>query len=779
MQGIALPLVLLYFVYRCLRDARYWATFGERLGGLPGSFQRTAHGAIWLHAVSVGEIAASAELIRSLRGLYPQVKVFVSTTTLAGRETAEKRLQGLAAGIFYAPVDYRFAVHRVLRKLRPSLVVVLETEIWPNLYREVKRSGCRLAVVNARISDRAFPRYQRFRWFFSRVLRMPDVILAQSECDRERFAALGAPEARVRVGGNLKYDFTPSAADVAPVIEDFIERTAPSAIWIAASTMPPRAEGDVEEDDVVIEAFRKISDAHSKLLLLLVPRRPELFDAAASKLEAAGIRFVRRSALNEASSLQLPGALLLDSIGELSALFAKADVVFMGGTLARRGGHNVVEPAFFAKPVIVGPHMENFAEIASEFHAGNALLGIADPADLAPAVERLLNDPDGRKRLGEAAQKIAFSKRGVTERLAEEMLALTFRSVPWSMPSVFSRALLWPLSRLWKFGGLWDQERKRASRRRLDAPVICIGNVTLGGSGKTPMVQYLAEHFHNRGRTPLILTRGYGRRSAEPSIIVPRGTPVPTGVTGDEAQMYVRRGAAAVGIGSNRFETALLARKHLDPEIYLLDDGLQHWELHRDLDVVLIDALDPFGGGWIFPLGRLRESMAALQRAGIFVITRTEPGVRTDGIEAELRRVNPTAPIFRSRVVPEHWIELDFGLQWLPDGLPHKKAAAFCGLANPRSFWRTLENLGIEIVYEWAFEDHHHYRPNELRRVAAQAIEAGAEVVVTTEKDVMNLCDNASQFFAPLKLCWLRIAVAMEKEDEFLKAVDEKLGVEV
>ncbi len=314
------------------------------------------------------------ELLRRLRAELPSAPLFVSTTTLAGRALADQKLAGLADGVFYAPIDFCFAVRRVLRTLRPAVVVVAETEIWPNLYREAKRAGCGLAVVNGRISDRAEPKYLRFKWFFGAVLRWPDRILAQSEGNRQRYLALGAPPERVSDGGNLKYDFRPSQAGIPECLREFVARTAPLEIWIAASTMPPAEAGDVDEDDAVIEAFRALCLNHPRLLLILAPRKPERFDAAAARLEAAGISYVRRSLLDdEPPPVALPGVLLLDSMGELSSLFALDSVVFMGGSLARRGGHNVLEAAFYSRAVVVGPHMENFAEIAAEFQAGERL----------------------------------------------------------------------------------------------------------------------------------------------------------------------------------------------------------------------------------------------------------------------------------------------------------------------------------------------------------------------------------------------------------------------
>src|SRR5579863_5016896 len=204
LQAFGLPVLVSYYLFRGFRDRGYWHSLAQRFGFLPRSFRKTGPGAIWLHAVSVGEVLACTELVRQLRAEFRNTGIFISTATLAGRAAADEKLSGIANGVFYAPVDYAFAVRRVLRTLKPSVVAIAETEIWPNLFREVKRTGAGLTLVNGRISDRAFPRYRRVRWLWQAVLPAADSILAQSNAMRERFVALGAPAERVRTGGNLK-----------------------------------------------------------------------------------------------------------------------------------------------------------------------------------------------------------------------------------------------------------------------------------------------------------------------------------------------------------------------------------------------------------------------------------------------------------------------------------------------------------------------------------------------------------------------------------------------
>ncbi|HKE23725.1 MAG TPA: tetraacyldisaccharide 4'-kinase [Bryobacteraceae bacterium] len=774
LQALAFPILLLYFLARGLARRGYFASLAQRFGFLPRSFKQTGPGAIWLHAVSVGEVLGCVEFLRRLRAELPNSRLFVSTGTLAGQATAREKLADLGAGVFYAPVDYVFAVRRVLRILRPSVVVIAETEIWPNLFREAKRTGAGLAIVNGRISDRAFARYRRWRWLFSVVLPLADTILAQSEAMRERFLALGAPGTRSGNGGNFKYDFEARPALPESPAMALIARVRPSKIWVAASTMPPARAGDVDEDDAVIAAFRELAPRQEGLLLLWAPRKPERFDDAARKLDVAGISYLRRSRLAGGESLALPGVLLLDSIGELSGLFAGGGVVFMGGTLAERGGHNLLEPAMFAKPVIVGPHMENFQEIADQFAAADALVRIASSGELAGAVDRLLRDIDEAGKIGRRALACAQERRGASARAAAKVRGIHAENLPGYRPAL---PWYWPakaMARAWELGSQRKREADLRASRKVDAPVISVGNLTMGGTGKTPCVLRLAELLKASGRSPGILTRGYARSSPEAALVVAPGAAIPAQQSGDEPQIFVRSGLAPVGIGGNRYKTGMLLRRDFLSDVLLLDDGFQHWKLARNVDILLIDALNPLGGGSVFPLGRLREPVEALGRADIVLITRSGFTDLALPIERTVRRWNSAAPVFRAMVEPLAWVDAE-GCEYALGAAPFKRAGGFCGLGNPQSFRRTLERLGTPPV-EWIeFRDHHHYRPRELHHIAHQFTAAGAEAAVTTEKDSVNLPDGFAELLAPIKLYWLKTRMRIDKEEEFLQEILKRM----
>ena len=772
---IAFPFIVAYLLLRCIRDRRYLNNLSQRFGFLPDSYKATAHGAIWLHAVSVGEVLSSLRLLERLRAEYPARQLFVSTTTLAGRTIAGERLAGLVDGIFYTPIDYCFAVRRVLRTLRPSIVVVLETEIWPNLYRETKRTGAGLLIANGRISDDAMPRYIFWRWLFRQVLSWPDLILAQSEIAVHRYKELGAPPERVRNAGNLKYDFDPAKAMPPGQVQRFLEKLRPRQVWIAASTMPPANGSDIDEDDVVLEAFGRLAEDHPGFLLLLAPRRPARFDEVAGKMDRLGIAYLRRSQLDDDSSLRLPAVFLLDSIGELSSLFPAGDVVFMGGTLARRGGHNILEPAFFGRPIIIGPHMENFPSIAEGFREGGGVREISSPSELAGEVDHLLRDPGLRADLGESARKLAEAERGATERIFLEIQQLSLRSIARQIAVTPLPALLWPLSVLWGWGGALKRARAMARRRSLKTPVISVGGIGMGGAGKTPFVQLLAKRLDGAGMAPAILSRGYRRTYPEKATVVPAGASARTALTGDEVQLFLNDGIAPVGIGADRYLTGRILEDRFQPGVILLDDAFQHWRLYRDVDIVLIDGLYPFGGEAMFPLGRLREPLEVLERADVFLITRAEKDRPLDGIEARLRKYNARAPVFRSRVEPLEWIEPESGQSLEASSVGAMKVAAFCGLANPSSFWLTLSGLGCRPSIKWTFGDHHHYRPQQLRHLARQAEAAGVTTLVTTEKDSANLPSEAAELVAPLHLMWLRIGMVVEREEELLNFIHKRL----
>ncbi|MGD0270257.1 MAG: 3-deoxy-D-manno-octulosonic acid transferase [Candidatus Sulfotelmatobacter sp.] len=414
--GVAMLVSLPYWLFQMARHGKYRKGLAERLGRVPSRLQLPEEEpAIWIHAVSVGEVLAVAGLVEELRRRFPQHRVFISTTTDTGQALARQRFG--EDKVFYFPMDFAFAIRPYLRALRPQLVVIAETEFWPNFLRLAHAGGARVAVVNARISDRSWPGYRRFSKLLPRLLANVDLFLAQTPEDAARLQDIGAKPERIRVSGNLKFDI-PAAAPIA-IVESLRKSIAASAagpVLACGSTM----DG---EESLLLKAFENVLVQHPRAVMILAPRRPERFAAVAALLQQMSISFFNRSEWNGES---LSGkVLLLDTIGELSALYALADVAFVGGSLVAHGGHNIIEPAQHGVAILVGNHTENFRDMVSLFQSRNALR-IVGPAELPLVLLELLANDAERIALGQRAAETMRSQIGATARTAdalEELLA--------------------------------------------------------------------------------------------------------------------------------------------------------------------------------------------------------------------------------------------------------------------------------------------------------------------------------------------------------------------
>jgi 3-deoxy-D-manno-octulosonic-acid transferase len=317
-------------------------------------------------------------------------------------------------------MDWRGAVGAALKRIQPSLLVIVETELWPNLLRASHEFGARIILINARLSTRSFRRYRLLRPFMRRVLDHVDMICAQTEADAERFRHLGAAPERIVLSGNLKFDSEPPRLAAFPrLLERAAGMTGRGPIMIAASTMPG-------EEPIVLKAWSKVRAQYPKALLILAPRHPARFDEVAQILTDSGCSYTRRTHLASqeaeiASQVAVPEVLLLDTIGELAGIFQLADVVFMGGSLVPTGGHNILEAAYWAKPVVFGSHMENFQDIARLFLGANACVEVQDAEGLAESVLKLFADPAAAERLGERGKQVLEKQTGATARVLEQI----------------------------------------------------------------------------------------------------------------------------------------------------------------------------------------------------------------------------------------------------------------------------------------------------------------------------------------------------------------------
>jgi 3-deoxy-D-manno-octulosonic-acid transferase len=407
-------LALPWYLWKGRATGKYLRTFRERMGRLPVYLNVDGDRSVWIHAVSVGEVLAARPLVPVLRERFPSHRIFLSTTTMTGNAVAKKSVRGVD-GLFYAPLDFAHPVRRALEVLNPSVLVLVETELWPNLVHEAKRRGTRIALVNGRISPRSFPRYQRVRRLLAPLFSQIDLYLMQGEVHAERVRALGAPADRVQVTGNLKFDAV-EPERLPERLARLLQGGEPRPLWVAGSTVGG-------EEELVLSAYHRVREQVPQARLLVAPRHPERFPLVPQLVEAAGFRCLRRSALDPAAWRD-GEVLLLDTLGELAQVYALASVVFVGGSLVPSGGHNILEPAVAGKAVVVGPHMENFQEIADQFRSESAIVQVSSPDELAREVSALLLDDERRRGLGERARQLVGRNRGAVSRTADALSSL-------------------------------------------------------------------------------------------------------------------------------------------------------------------------------------------------------------------------------------------------------------------------------------------------------------------------------------------------------------------
>jgi 3-deoxy-D-manno-octulosonic-acid transferase len=405
---LAAPLVSLMMLCRGFRDRSYWRNFGERFGfgeALPP-------GSVWIHAVSVGEVQASAALVTTLRERYPAIPVLVTTLTPTGATRAKSLFKDLAQ-VRYIPFDLPGAVRRFFNRVQPRLAVIFETELWPNLYHQCGRRRIPLVLASARISPRSVSRYRKLGSLFRDALSSGVVVAAQGEGDADRFKSLGSDPYRTHVTGNIKFDFSvPFDMDErGRELRQFYAAARP--MWVAGST-------HAGEEEIVLEAQRIVRGSHPRALLVLVPRHPPRFEEVAHELERAGVRFARRSQrLGERAGAVSASAevLLVDTLGELLDFYAASDVAFVGGSLVPIGGHNLLEPAALGLPILTGPYTDNSADIANLLIARGAAEVVHDAQELGRRVSMLLSDPDERQQIGEQGRSCVDSNRGALGKL--------------------------------------------------------------------------------------------------------------------------------------------------------------------------------------------------------------------------------------------------------------------------------------------------------------------------------------------------------------------------
>ena len=419
---VALIVSAPWWLWKMATTHKYREGMLERLGRVPrhlkaGGPPSDNPPVIWLHAVSVGEVLAVSRLVTELDRALPGSRLLISTTTRTGQALARQRLG--SHRVFYCPLDLPWAVNSYLDALKPRMLILAETEFWPNLLNGCFRRGIPVAVVNARISDRSWPRYKRMRGLWSGMLGRLQCVLAQSKTDAERLSALGCKN--VSVAGNLKFDVR--AAEEAEATGLLKAKGAGLRFVVAGSTL----EG---EESALLEAWPRLLERDPQLAMVIAPRHPERFGAVAALLEKSGVGWLRRSEWNGSGNVLRPGAIvLLDSIGELASVYSVASIAFVGGSLVPVGGHNPLEPAQFAVPIIIGPHYANFAAITDDLHAQDALR-IATKEELAATLTDLLTNRSAAEAMGVRAKEVFDRQAGATARCVEALRTVLANAEP-------------------------------------------------------------------------------------------------------------------------------------------------------------------------------------------------------------------------------------------------------------------------------------------------------------------------------------------------------------
>jgi 3-deoxy-D-manno-octulosonic-acid transferase len=442
MYGLYSVLIVAFFavmspflIYQAVRYRKYIGSFTQRLGYLPVSFNHDGDESIWIHAVSVGEVLTARALLPALRERYPKLRLFLSTTTMTGQQIARNNLQYVDE-VFYFPFDLGFIVNRTLQLVRPRLFIMMETEIWPNQLRACRRAGVKTMLVNGRISSRSYPRYRLARPFFRRVLRHVDRFCMQSDESARRVIDIGADRDRVIVTGSLKFDSLEIPGSQ-PIdrgrnrVLRYFRMSPDRPVVIAASTLKG-------EEEPVLDAFQRIRATMTNALLIIAPRKPQRFEDAERLARRAGWNVARRSELRVDAEPR-HDVVILDTIGELAQLYQVATAVFVGGSLVDSGGHNILEPAVFGKPIVFGPYMQNFAEIAQTFVENAAAIQVRNGRELEVALLDLLGDPVRRARLGAAARALVEANRGARTKTLAAIAQLLPPDDPASVVRPFRR----------------------------------------------------------------------------------------------------------------------------------------------------------------------------------------------------------------------------------------------------------------------------------------------------------------------------------------------------
>lgn len=780
---LALPIIMPWFFIQMILKRKYFRNFQQRLGFVPANLRRTDDdsGLIVLHASSVGEVMLARQVVRALRLRDPSTPIVLTTMTDAGYDIAVRTLPELR-GVLFVPLDYRSCVRRFLNSLGPSRLLLLETELWPNLICESRARGIGIALLNGRISRRSYPRYRMFSFFFRHVLARIDLFAMQTREDADRIRAIGADPTRIRVTGNIKFDIPPYDMN-----QSFAAMIREHAGWQSGEPILVGGSTHDGEEEFLLDAFDSARRTCPTLRMIVAPRHLDRIHDVRALMDKRGANYIEitadstRTRRNDTVDI-----VLLNAMGHLLDAYQMGRMAFVGGSVVPVGGHNVLEPASLSRPVISGPNVANFSEAADLLTASRAMRIVTSPAELAATITELVRNDDLAEELGERARQVVLQNQGASMRTIEAVFETAHETVEGAcaesrdvIPE--SMRLLRPLAPLAAHlyeravrtrNGLYDLEW--IPIRYAPLPVISIGNLTAGGAGKTPVTIWLAELFSGIGIRPAIVSRGYGGSAGSTPIRVPADGSWEE--FGDEPVLMARKLAnTPVIVSRKRWPGAVMAHKSFNADLVILDDGFQHRRLARDADILLIDARRPPQHDRMLPLGYLRDPLDRVKQAHIVVLTHSDETDHLEEIETWLGRMAPATPVFRARHACSGLFDTRIDAMRDPGSLRLTKVAVICGIAHPSGFITQLENLGAHIVDQAIFRDHHAYQRDEIDRVIRQAIERGAQAIVTTAKDDIRLMHTLGNYDIPILV--LEIRIEMDRQTELLQIVRKRIGI--
>ena len=812
-------LILPFSVYRLVTEKGFSARFRQSLGLIRREEIANVSNTdcIWIHGASVGEIVATSPIVKEIKKIMPERKVLVSAFTVPGYNMASQIISE-ADAIIYFPLDLAWVAESVVRRVHPGIFMPVETELWPNFLRALRERNIPVMMVNGRISERSVKTYQYLFSIWRDMLRTVSRFCMQSSIDANYITHLGADPQKIFVTGNTKFDQT--YAEVTP--EDLANYKMELGLGEDAFPVILAGSTHAPEEQYVLTAFSELHKKYPKARLIMALRFNNRVDEIRRLCDKFGYQAGLRSKLKDMSGPrpEYP-VVLIDTIGELGRIYSVGDLVFVGGSLMNHGGHNVLEPAAHAKPIVVGPSMQNFKDSYSLLSKAGALRTVQDAGSLTKTFLEIAGNDALRRQMGEASLQVIRENRGAalnTMHYLEDLLEKA--SVPHAYTKeypvntrnfndagggglkhsaaivqyIFHMAhaperpwyafillgFLRGLSYLYGFGArvnLWLYEAGFLSRRKLNCCVISIGNITVGGTGKTPTAQRVAKMIKNLGYRVVILNRGYRSHWDKPLGVVSDGRKIfmTSYEAGDEAYLMAKMmPGVPVVIGKNRDVTGSYAVEKLNAEVIIMDDGYQHWQLERDLDIVLVDTLNLFGNGNLLPRGILREPLSHLNRADLFLFTKSDQSsqLTRSSLTENIRQYNTKAPIVESIHHAKEFVEIaDWykGIQQNPlplEELKGKRVMVFSAIGNPSSFEQNVSGCGLDIVEAIRYPDHHDYGMLEMQYIGERASKLKADALITTGKDAVKIPTEFIYFNRDIPLYVMNMDIMITRNEE-------------